>query len=314
MTSPPESAPSSAIRPTDPARPPLLWAALLIVYVVWGSTYLAIRISVETIPPFLGAGLRFAAAGIVLGGIIAVRRGPAALRVTGRQILSAALVGVLLLAGGNGMVVVAEAHRVPSGIAALLIATVPLIVVVLRIVTGDRPQAATLAGVLVGFAGLAILVLSRGGNATVPLGWALVVVAAAASWALGSFVSRPLSLPPDPFVASVYEMLAGAAFIVLSGVLTGERLPTHVSTRSWLALGYLVVAGSIVAFTAYVWLLGNAPISLVSTYAYVNPAVAVALGALVVSERITPLMLVCGLIIIVGVALVVSTERRRGPA
>lgn len=297
-----------------PTRPALLWGALLIVYFVWGSTYLAIRVAVESIPPFLGAGLRFAVAGLLLGAVVAAHGGPAALRVTGRQLLSAVLIGLLLLAGGNGMVVVAEAHRLPSGVAALLVATVPLIVVVLRLATGDRPRAATLVGVCVGFAGLALLVTSRGGGGEAPLGWALVVVAAATSWALGSFLSRPLPMPPNPFAASVYEMLAGAVFLAIGGVLTGEKVPAHVSTRSWLALGYLIVAGSVVAFTAYVWLLGSAPISLVSTYAYVNPAVAVALGALVVGERITPLVLLCGLIIIVGVALVVSTERRRKPA
>jgi drug/metabolite transporter (DMT)-like permease len=286
--------------------------ALVIVYVVWGSTYLGIRIAVETIPPYIGGALRFAAAGLLLGAVIAVRRGPAALRVTGRQLLSASVVGILLLAGGNGMVVVAEAHRVPSGVAALLVATVPLLVVVLRLITGDRPRPATLIGVLVGFGGLAGLVASTGGSGgAVPTGWALLVVAAAASWSVGSFLSKPLPLPPDPFVASVYEMIAGAVVLGVGGAAAGERLPVHVSTRSWLALGYLIVAGSLVAFTAYVWLLGNAPISLVSTYAYVNPAVAVALGALVVHEPVTPAIGLSGLVVVVGVALVVSTERRR---
>jgi drug/metabolite transporter (DMT)-like permease len=301
-----------AVSAAGPHRPPaLVWAALLIVYVVWGSTYLGIRISVETIPPYTGAALRVAAAGLLLGAVIAARRGPAALRVTGRQLFSASVVGVLLLAGGNGMVVVAEAHGVPSGVAALLVATVPLLVVVLRLVTGDRPRVPTLVGVLIGFAGLATLIASQGGGGTVPVGWALLVVAGAASWSLGSFLSRPLPLPPDPFVASVYEMIAGAVVLGLGGLVAGERLPAHVSSRSWLALGYLIVAGSVVAFTSYVWLLGNAPISLVSTYAYVNPAVAVALGALVVHEPITPPVLLGGLVIVVGVALVVSTERRR---
>jgi drug/metabolite transporter (DMT)-like permease len=306
-----EPAPREGSAAPSHRSPALVWVALLIVYVVWGSTYLGIRVSVETIPPYTGTALRFAAAGLLLGAVIAARRGLAALRVTGRQLLSASAVGVLLLAGGNGMVVVAEAHRVPSGVAALLVATVPLLVVVLRLVTGDRPPMSTLAGVLVGFAGLATLVASAGGGGTVPVGWALLVVAGATSWSLGSFLSRPLPLPPDPFVASVYEMLAGAVVVGFGGLVSGERLPAHVSGRSWFALGYLIVAGSVIAFTSYVWLLGNAPISLVSTYAYVNPAVAVALGALVVHEPITPPVLLGGLVIVVGVALVVSTERRR---
>jgi drug/metabolite transporter (DMT)-like permease len=310
----------SSTRPTgsgDPdtaRRPGLIWFALAIVYLVWGSTYLAIRICVHTLPPFLSAGIRFSLAGALLGVLLVVRRGTGTLRITPRQLGACAVVGLLLLAGGNGMVVVAESgppgHAVPSGIAALLVATVPLLVVVLRVVTGDRPRWPTLVGVLVGFAGLASLIGSRGGGGVVPIGGALVVVGAATSWSLGSFLSTRLALPPDPFVAAVYEMVIGGLVMGLAGVVLGE--PTrlaHGSTGSWLALAYLLLAGSLVAFTAYVWLLRRAPISLTSTYAYVNPVVAVFLGALFVNERITAAVLTSGAIIVVGVALVVSTER-----
>jgi drug/metabolite transporter (DMT)-like permease len=331
MSSPPENLPSTESprrlpevaptrgHPLSATRPNVspgfaVWGALAIVYVIWGSTYLAIRIGVETIPPYLGAALRFGAAAPLLAVLLALRRGPGVLRITRRQFGGCAVVGVLLLTGGNGLVVAAESHHLPSGVAALLIATVPLLVIVLRAATGDRPGWRTVVGVLVGFGGLVWLIASRGGGGTVPLGPALVVVVAAASWSTGSFISRRLPLPADPFAASVYQMLAGAAALAVIGVLSGEPAKLahgHISTRSWLALVYLTVAGSLVAYTSYVWLLRNAPISLVSTYAYVNPAVAVLLGALLVHERITTAVLASGAVILAGVALVVSTERRR---
>ncbi|HEU4423538.1 MAG TPA: EamA family transporter [Pilimelia sp.] len=304
--------------PDNPPRAALVWVALGIVYVVWGSTYLAIRVTVETLPPLVSAGVRFGTAAVVLAVIIVIRRGAGALRVSWRQAGAAATVGVLLLAGGNGLVVLAEAGppgvAVPSGIAALLIATVPLLVVLLRAVTGDRPGLATVAGVVVGFAGLVVLVLPAGGSRAAPLAGALTVVVGAVCWSTGSFLSGKLPMPADPFVATVYEMVAGALVLTALGLARRELEgfePAEVSARSWLALAYLMVAGSLVAFTAYVWLLHHAPISLVSTYAYVNPVVAVALGALLVAEPITAQVLLGGAVIVLGVALVVSTERPR---
>ncbi|MEU4677167.1 EamA family transporter [Micromonospora sp. NPDC023737] len=298
------------------AAPALVWTALLLVYLLWGSTYLGIRIAVETMPALASAAARFAVAALVLAVVLRIRRGPGALRVDRRQLGSAALVGLLLLAGGNGLVVLAESGppgvALPSGIAALLVATVPLLVVVLRAVTGDRPRFWTIAGVSVGFVGLVLLVLPSGGADAVPLAGALTVVAGAASWSIGSFLSGRLRMPADPFVATVYEMAAGAVTLVLLSLGRGELRGfdlAEVSGRSWLALGYLMVAGSLVAFTAYVWLLQSAPLSLVSTYAYVNPAVAVALGAVLAAEPITTQVLLGGAVIVVGVALVVTTER-----
>ncbi|WP_406077866.1 EamA family transporter [Micromonospora sp. NBC_00858] len=317
MTSSPPSAAGLAGRRTD-AAPTLIWTALIVVYLLWGSTYLGIRIAVESLPPLTSAALRFAAAGLVLAAVLRLRRGPGALRVDRRQLGSAALVGVLLLAGGNGLVVLAESGppgvAVPSGIAALLVATVPLLVVLLRSATGDRPPIWTFAGVTLGFVGLVLLVLPAGSADAVPLVGALTVVAAATSWSIGSFLSGRIRMPADPFVATVYEMIAGALVLAVVAAGRGELRdfhPAEVSTRSWLALAYLMVAGSLVAFTAYVWLLHNAPLSLVSTYAYVNPAVAVALGALLVAEPITPQVLLGGAVIVAGVALVVTTERPR---
>ncbi|GIH93995.1 EamA family transporter [Planobispora siamensis] len=288
----------------------LVWGALAIVYVVWGSTYLGIMIVIETIPPLLSGAMRFSAAALVLAAAILLLRGPEAFRMTVRQFGGAALVGLLLLTAGNGMVSVAEQH-ISSGLAALLVASVPLWLVILRIVTRDRPRVLTLAGVLIGFAGVAVLSLTGGDGAGSGTGITIILLASL-SWSVGSFLSSRIPMPANPFTASAVEMLAGGAGLAVIALASGERLdPAVVSGRSWAALAYLIVMGSLVAFTSYVWLLGKAPISLVSTYAYVNPVVAVILGALVLSEPVTGSMVAAGLVIVLGVALVVSTERRR---
>jgi len=264
---------------------------------------------VETMPPMTSAAARFGLAAVLLAAILRVRRGPGALRVTGRQLSGAALVGVLLLTGGNGLVMLAESGppgaAVPSGVAALLVAMVPLLIVVLRFAVRDRPHWTTV---------LAVLVAPTGGPAAAPLAGSLLVVAAAAAWSTGSFVASRISMPTDAFVATVHQMAAGAVALLAVGALRGELHGfdvTQVSARSWWALAYLLVAGSLIAFTAYVWLLQSAPISLVATYAYVNPVVAVALGALFAAEPVTSRVLLGGLVIVVGVALVVTTERPR---
>ncbi|MGW7315394.1 EamA family transporter [Streptomyces sp. NPDC054854] len=289
-----------------------VWTALALVYVVWGSTYLGIRIVVETMPPFLSAGARFITAGLLLAGIVAWRSGPAALRATGAQLRSAVLVGLLLILGGNGLVVLAETH-VPSGLAALLVASVPMWVVVLRAATGDRPPARTLVGVLVGLAGLAVLT-GPGLSGQVRLSGVLMVVVAAVLWSLGSFSASKLPLPGNPFTGSAYQMLAGGTGGIVVGLLRGEQHGLDLgafSTASWVAQAYLVLIGSVVGFTAYAWLLRAAPLSLVSTYAYVNPVVAVALGALILDEALTWPILLGGGIVVAGVGVIVSTERTR---
>jgi drug/metabolite transporter (DMT)-like permease len=295
---------------TDSRKTLLVWGALAIVYVVWGSTYLAIKIVVETLPPLLSGAMRFVTASLILGAVVFLFRGRQAFRMSRRELGGAALVGLLLLTGGNGMVAVAEQH-ISSGLAALLVASVPLWLVIFRVVTRDRPQMMTLAGVLIGFGGVAVLSLTGGGSAADGTGIAVILLASL-SWSLGSFLSARIPMPADPFAASAIEMAAGGAGLVLTALVVGEHLDlTAVSGRSWIALVYLVLMGSLVGFTAYVWLLGNAPISLVSTYAYVNPVVAVILGALILSEPVTGSMVAAGVVIVLGVALVVSTERRR---
>lgn len=291
--------------------PAALWCALGVVYVAWGSTYLGIRVVVEDMPPLISAGARFLTAAVLMGTFLALRSGPRVLRVRPRELRGAAIVGVLLLGGGNGGVVLGE-RTVPSGIAALLVAMVPLWLILLRFASGARPRLLTWAGVLVGFVGLAVLVLPGGGAGGTTAG-ILIIVGASLSWSVGSFMSQRMPMPANPFVATVWEMLAAAIALLAIGTVSGERLGDFgdASTSSWIALGYLVVFGSIVAYSAYVWLLQNAPLSLVSTYAYVNPVVAVLLGALILAEPLTGAIVTGGAIVVLGVALVVRAERPR---
>lgn len=308
MTTATMAARLSAVR----ARLGLLWLALATIYVVWGSTYLAIRVAIETIPPLLSAGIRFLIASAILGLIVATRVGLSGLRVGRRQAGAAALVGVLLLVGGNGGVVLGE-RTVASGVAALLVAIVPLWVVLLRRLGGDRAGRRTLLGVLLGFAGLAVLVLPGSNGGTTSTGGILLIVGASLSWSIGSYVAARLPMPANPFVTTVYEMVAGGVVLTILALSVGEARDLDlgaISGRSWLALGYLVLMGSVVAFSAYVWLLHHAPISLVATYAYVNPVIAVLLGALILSEPITAAVLAGGAIIVLGVVLVVTSEKR----
>ena len=300
--------------PAAPHTSPLLvWVALGTVYVVWGSTYLAIRVVVETTPPLLAMGARFLLAGLLLAGFLAARRGPRALRVRPAALLGTAVVGLLLLLGGNGGVAVAE-QTVPSGLTALLIAATPLWLVCLRTAARDRPRPLSLLGTAIGFVGIAVLVRPGAVGADVQTWGLLTVVAAAGSWAVGSFLASRLTLPADAFVATAWEMVLGGLGLLAAGALVGELdgfTLDEIAGAAWAWLAYLVVIGSIVAFSAYVWLLSHAPISLTATYAYVNPVVAVVLGALVLDEPVTAAVLAGGAVVVLGVGLVVSVERPR---
>jgi drug/metabolite transporter (DMT)-like permease len=306
------------IAPRAPAATGLVVAALVVVYVVWGSTYLGIRVVVEEAPPLTGMGSRYLTAAVLLGVLLGVRGGFRRLAVTRRQLVGCATLGLLLPVLGNGLVSVGEDRGAPSGVTALLIAIAPLMITIFRTASGDRPHPLSVLGVLLGLAGLCYLVLAGESGSTdahVPLDAALIVLFASTCWAFGSWVQPRLTLPEDAFVMTVWEMATGGVTLLVLGLARGERPdPASYSGDTWLAWGYLVVFGSMVAFSAYVWLLGNAPISLVATYAYVNPVVAVLLGALILDEVITPAILVGGAVIVAGVALVISVERVRRPA
>jgi drug/metabolite transporter (DMT)-like permease len=295
---------------SDGERGWLLWAALGTIYVVWGSTYLAIRVMVETMPPLLSAGVRFAAAGAIFWLVLRLRGGAGRVRVSRRELAGAALIGTLLCFGGNGLVTIAE-QEVPSGLAALIIGSVPLWVVLLRSGHGERVPLATFAGVAVGFLGLAVLVLPGDRPEDAPLWGVLLIVAAAASWAAGSFYSKRTPLPADGLTSTAWQMLLGGGLMALVGLATGEAGETRVSEfslESLAAFAYLITAGSLLAFTAYVWLLKNAPISAVATYAYVNPVIALLLGWAILSEEITITMVAGAAAIVLSVATVVRNE------
>ncbi len=294
----------------------MLWAALATIYVIWGSTYLAIRVMVETVPPLLGAGVRFAVAGAVFLAILRLRGDAQRVRITRAQAGGAALAGTLLCFGGNGLVTVAE-QEVPSGLAALIVGSVPLWVVIMRLAEGDRPGRGTLAGVVVGFIGLAVLVLPGDRPDGAPLWGVLLIVLAAILWAAGSFYSKRMTLPDDALVSTAYQMLLGGGAMIAVGLVAGEAAdvhPSRLSTDSLLALAYLITFGSMLAYSAYTWLLGNAPISTVTTYAYVNPVIALALGAAILSEEITATVLVGAAAIVAAVATVVREEAVATPA
>ena len=288
-----------------------VWAALLIVYVVWGSTYLGIRVVIETMPPLLAGGIRFGLSAAIMGVILALRHGPGVLRVTRAEASGALLIGALLLGVGNGGVMLAE-RDVPSGLAALIVGVVPLVVLVMRRLRGDRIERVQLLGVVGGAVGLVILVAPLGLSGEVaPLGLALLL-GSTLGWSYGSVISRHTRLPRDPFVSTFYQFLAGSMFGFVAAVLTGELVdldPTTWSARSFVALGYLIVFGSLIAFTAFTWLLQHTPVTRAMTYAYVNPVVAVALGWAILGERITPAMLAGAALILASVALIVRLQR-----
>lgn len=288
----------------------MVWAALWTVYIVWGSTYLAIRITVETLPPFLAGGARFMVAGALMWAFLRIRKGKEAMRLTRSQLRSTLIIGMLLLLGGNGLVMVAE-QEVPSGLASLIIASTPLWVVLYRYLARDNISRGTLAGVAVGFLGVAVLVLPSDRPDDAPLWGIFLLVIAAASWGNGSFLSSRIDMPSDPLVSTSYQMLLGGGALALTGIVLGELGGLDAgefSARSLIAFSYLIIVGSLVAFTAYVWVLQHAPVSKVATYAYVNPVIAIFLGWLVLSEEITPAIFIGAGIIVTSVAFIIRKE------
>jgi drug/metabolite transporter (DMT)-like permease len=275
-----------------------IWVALGTVYVLWGSTYLGIAYAGETIPPLFAASTRFIAAGALMAVIVKLRGG--SLRV-GRRVLGSVILIGCLLPGANAILFFAERH-VPTGLAALIFASVPLWLAAMRL-TRERLPWQMLAGVGLGFAGVAVL--ARPTGAADGWGVALVLVAAF-MWATGSYLSSRIPMPDDPFAATSLEMLAGGLVMLPFSLLTVHGLsPSAASIAGW---AYLVTFGSLLGFSAYVWLLANAPLGLVSTYAYVNPLVAITLGVIFRGEELTWRLLIGAAIVIAAVATVVRQE------
>jgi drug/metabolite transporter (DMT)-like permease len=301
-----------------PKHPParvLIYLGLLVLYLVWGSTYLGIAVAIETIPPFTMAAARFLLAGLVLVAIVVLRRPADLRRPTLAEIRDSVIVGILLAAVGNGFVTLGE-QTLPSGIAALLIALVPVWLAILgRLVLGDRLPRLVVAGIVIGFGGVAILAWPAAGSSASlePVGLLLVLLAPI-GWSSGSlFAARRARQPQPALLATGIQMIGGGVVLALMGVVTGEAGRVDVaavSTESFVAFVYLTLIGSLVGYSTYAWLLSVAPVSLIATYAYVNPVVAVILGALVLQEPISAQTLVAGAIIVLAVALIITARGR----
>ncbi len=300
------TAAANGVRASPPSGA-IVMGALATVYVVWGSTYLAIAVLVETVPPLTAAGVRFLLAGALLALFLFLARRRRRVVIRGSEAVAAARVSVLTLFAAFSLLFLGET-RVPSGLAALLIASIPLWVVVVRLVARERIDGVVLAAVAAGFVGVAAL-LVPGTQTAAPVLWMLIVLGAALAEALGSFASQRVDLPEDPLVSASVQMLFAGALTLLVGVAAGERLELdEISLSGIAALAYLVVPGSLLAYTAFVWLLQNTSVSTATTYAYINPVVALFLGWALADEPVGELTLLSAAIIVAAVVVVLRRE------
>ena len=291
-----------------------IWGALSVVYVVWGSTYLGIEYAIRSMPPLLGMGIRFFAAGVIMLVALAIRFGPRFLVVTRRQILAMALLGALLLGLGLGMVAMAQYNEVPTGMVALLIAALPLWIAIFKVIDGAKSSPLSWLGIIIGFIGVGILLqpeLSKPNNGA-HIFWMLMVMVGNFGWAIGTYIAPRLDLPKSVLTVTGYQMLLGGVSMASVGLLVGEDLGDFLDAtlQSWLGWIFLVLIGSIATYTAYLWLVQNAPVGLIATYAYVNPVVAIALGTIFLDEVLSITLLFGAIVVITGVALVVWVESR----
>lgn len=293
------------------------WVSLWTVYVIWGSTYFAIAKVIETMPPLLSMGIRFTLAGLILFTFILLKQGSSEFRIPKPEIASASVLGFVTLGFGIGNVAVAEAH-VPTGVVSLIIAALPLWIALFRTISRERIATLTWIGTLVGFVGVVILLkpgsiesVSGVGSSTLFF-YMFMVLLGNIGWALGTYLSPRFPIPKNSFLFTGIEMLAGGIALTLAGLIRGESFGDFLdgSYTSWFWFWYLVLVGSIAAYSAYLWLVMNAPVSLTATYAYVNPVIAVLLGVLFLNEVITLNYALGGAIIILGVLTVVSSESK----
>jgi drug/metabolite transporter (DMT)-like permease len=296
------------------ASPIAIWAGLIVLYLVWGSTYLGMKVAMDTLPPFVMGVFRFIPAGVLLTLVIAVRNRSTIRRPGAREVRDAAIVGGFLLLGGTGMVAWGE-QTVPTGIAALLIGLMPMWLAIFgRVLFGERIDPLIAAGIVIGVAGVAILAWPTGGVGQLdPVGLA-ALIASPMLWSLGTlYAARRAVLPRPALFATGIEMLIGGLLFAVAALLTGQWegfTITAVSPTSWVGIAYLVLVGSLVGYTTFSWIITVAPLSRVSTYAYVNPVVAVILGSLILGESLTPRTVVAAGVITLAVVLIVTARGR----
>ena len=300
--------------PAAKASTHALVAAFATIYIVWGSTYLAMRVGVETMPPLSLATVRFVLAGGILFAIVKLRGAPWP---DARQWRDNALVGAFLLLGGNGPVVWA-AQYIPSGIGSLLVGLAPMWMVLIEwaFPGGRRPGPYTAAGLLIGFTGIIVLVAPwehTGGAGALPLKGVAAILLSTVFWAAGSIISRHVRNPAPAFSASAMQMLCGGGALAIAALIRGEPAMIQtgaISLRSWIAFFYLIVFGSLGGFSAYTWLIANSTPARVSTYAYVNPVVAVFLGWLILDEPVTPRTLLAAAIVVTSVVIIIARKNK----
>lgn len=285
--------------------------ALTVIYLVWGSTYVATRIVVGVAPPLESMGIRFLLAGLLMLAWAVFTGGLRRLSIRRREILGIVGMALALLAVNNGSVSMATRAGVPSGVAALLLAMVSVWLVLLRAVAGDRPSSLTVMGTVGGCVGTGALIAVGSGAGRWPLGGVLVLVGASICWALGLWLRPTVRLPDDKTVSTAYQMVAaGGALLIMAGV-NREPIDLNYGLHIWMAIAYLVVAVSIVGYTCYCYLIDTIPVSIVATHAYVNPVVALVLGWALLSESLSGRILVAGLVVVLSSVLVIYGERNR---
>ncbi|HEY5436718.1 MAG TPA: EamA family transporter [Candidatus Limnocylindrales bacterium] len=298
-----------------PASPIAVWAGLVVLYLVWGSTYLGMKLAIDTVPPFVMGFLRFVPAGLLLAGGVALRDHGTIGRPSAVHLRDVTIVGACLLLGGTGLVAWGE-QTIASGIAALLIGLVPMWLAVFgRILLGDRIPVLAAVGIAVGMVGVAILAWPAGDIGSLDPAGLLALIVSPMFWSLGTlYAARRAVLPRPALFSTGLQMIAGGLAFLVAAVLTSQLAgfdPGAVSATSWFGIGYLIVVGSLVGFTTYAWLLTVAPLGRIATYAYVNPIVAVILGSLILGEPLTARTVVAAAVIVLAVALIV-TARGRG--
>ena len=282
--------------------------SLGIIYFVWASTYVGIAFMVEEIDPYTGSGFRFITAGLLLSLVILITKGPKSLFVNKKQIRNAMFIGFILIGLGTPLIAVASQY-IGSGLIALLVAMTPVFIAILRFSFGDKPSLKTVLGILIGIIGVAVLV-----NPTATQSWYTVIpIISTAIWAIGSFWAQKIDLPKSSLTTAAWETMFGGLCAVVIGAFRGEQTSSFFLAQereTWIAFIYISVMGAI-AYSAYAFLLDNAPISLVATYAFVNPVVAVLLGRLIRNEIITMTIFIGGVIVVSGIALVVLGEKKK---